>query len=91
MLRLTGIFSVGIYFADLVSDLQVAFLLVNTGNFVWATLSILLLVLQFFVVHMRVLPYLSSTFGKDSPFYIAFVFLSQLRRVPFDLEGGIPD
>ena len=47
----------------------------TTGNMAWAVLSILLLVLQFFVVHMRVLPYLSSTFGRDNPFYIAFVFL----------------
>ena len=70
-----GIFSVAVYFADLVSDLQVAFLLVKTGNFEWAAYSIVLLVLQFFVVHMRVLPYLASTFGSRNPFYLAFAFL----------------
>ena len=48
-------------------------LLLNTGNYAWATMGILLLALQFVVVHLRVLPYLQSTFGSTSTLYLTFV------------------
>lgn len=70
-----GIFSVGIYFADLISDVQVSVLLLNTRNYTWAGIGIFLLAFQFFIVHLRVLPYLRSTFGSSSPHYISFLFL----------------
>ena len=93
-----GIFSVGIYFADLISDVQVrvrlhahhapaldahitrarrraqvSMLLLTTGNVAWAGISIFLLLFQFLVVHLRVLPYLRSTFGSESWHYIGFL------------------
>ena len=70
-----GIFSVGIYFADLISDLQVTALLLNTGNYAWAGIGIFLLTMQFVVVHLRVLPYLQSTFGSGSVLYLLFMWL----------------
>ena len=70
-----GIFSVGVYFADLVSDVQVIVLLLNTRNYLWAAEGAFLLVLQFFIVHLRVLPYLRSTFGSSSTLYLTFLFL----------------
>ena len=38
-------------------------------------MSIFLLVLQFLVVYLRVLPYLDTTFGRQSPIYITFLIL----------------
>ena len=49
-------------------------LLLNTGNVLWAVQGICLLVLQFFVVHLRVLPYLRSSFGSQSALYLVFLF-----------------
>ena len=69
-----GIFSVAVYFADLISDLQVSVLLLNTGNYTWAAIGIFLLCFQFFVVQIRVLPYLQSTFGSTSTLYLFFLF-----------------
>lgn len=68
-----GVMSVSLYFADLLSDLQVAELLYNTGNMLWAGLSVALLCLQFMVVQLRVMPYLQSTHGSDSVLYRLFV------------------
>ena len=68
-----GILSVSLYFADLFSDLQVAALLLETGNMLWAGLSIALLALQFIIVQLRVMPYLRSTHGSQSVIYISFV------------------
>lgn len=67
--------SVGVYFADLISDVQVTMLLLNTGNYVWGTMSVLLLTTQFLVVYLRVLPYMHSTFGGTSSLYITFLLL----------------
>ena len=38
-------------------------------------MSIFLLVAQFLVVYLRVLPYLSTTFGADSNIYLGFLWL----------------
>ena len=51
-----GIMSVSLYFADLLSDLSVVDLLWTTNNLLWAWLSIAILVLQFVVVYLRVIP-----------------------------------
>ena len=68
-----GIFSVGLYFADLVSDVQVSVLLWTTGNYAWSGIGIFLLVFQFLIVELRVLPYLQSTFGSNSSIYLFFL------------------
>ena len=47
----------------------------DSTNYTWAWISIFLLVLQFFVVWVRVLPFLSTTFGADSAIHISFLFL----------------
>ena len=54
---------------------QVIQLLWSTENWTWAWMSIFLLVAQFFVVYLRVIPYLSSTFGSDSAIYLVFLWL----------------
>ena len=64
-----GVMSVTLYFADLLSDIQVVQMLFDTGNQVWASISITILVAQFVVVYVRVIPYLSTTFGSDSTLY----------------------
>ena len=50
-------------------------LLFNTGNYSWSAISFFLLVFQFFIVHLRVLPYLKSTFGSTSTLYLTFLVL----------------
>ena len=71
----TGVMAISLYFADIISDIQVIQLLWNTKNWVWAWMSIFLLVAQFVVVYLRVLPYLSTTFGGDSWIYLVFLWL----------------
>ena len=70
-----GVVSVSLYFADLMSDLQVVGLLYSTGNVVWARISCAILIVQFLVVYLRVLPYLHTTFGGDSAIYRTFFLL----------------
>ena len=53
---------------DLISDYQVTMLYYNTGAVRFAAVSACLLVGQFAVVWMRVLPYLQVTYGTDSTF-----------------------
>ena len=70
-----GIMAISIYFADLISDVQVLQLLWVTENYLWAASSLCLLVAQFLVVYLRVIPYLNTTFGPDSAVTICFVWL----------------
>ena len=70
-----GTMAIMIYFADLISDVQVLTLLYSTGNYAWSYVSASLLIAQFLVVYLRVLPYLSTTFGSDSALYITFLWL----------------
>ena len=44
-------------------------------SLVRAVIAASLLVMQFVVVYLRVLPYLSSTFGRDACLYQAFLWL----------------
>ena len=69
-----GIMSVSLYFADLLSDVQVVQLLLNTGNYWWAAQAIFLLVAQFVVCWIRVIPYLGSSFGLDSCVYHSWLW-----------------
>ena len=54
---------------------QVVQLLWGSRNFIWAWVSITLLVGQFFIVWIRVIPYLSANFGADSTIYRGWLFL----------------
>lgn len=75
MNTLTGVFAISLYFMDIISDVQVIQLLYSTKNYLWAVASIAFLVVQFFIVYLRCLPYLKSTFGSGSTIYITFVIL----------------
>ena len=70
-----GVMTVTLYFADLVSDLQVVQLMFDTGNFWWGVVSAFILIAQFIAVYVRVIPYLGNNFGTDSLIYILFVWL----------------
>ena len=72
---MTGIMAVFLYYADVYSDIQVLLLLNDTGNYVYAALGMALLIAQFIVVYMRVLPYLSMTFGTTSCQHRSFLVL----------------
>ena len=74
MRTVTGVMAISLYFADLISDLQVLQLLYDAGTYSWAAMSLFLLIAQFLVVYLRVIPYLSSTFGSDSTLYISFLW-----------------
>ena len=69
-----GLVEVSVYFADIISDVQVLVLLYTTGNVIAAALSLLFLVAQFFVIYIRVLPYLSTTFGDESSIYKIYLW-----------------
>lgn len=72
---ISGVLTIYLYFMDLISDYQVTMLYYNTGAVRFAFVSLCLLVGQFFVVYMRVLPYLHLTYGEDSLFYKMFLYL----------------
>lgn len=69
-----GLVEVSVYFADIISDVQVLMLLYETGFIVEAILSLLFLVAQFAVIYIRVLPYLNTTFGRESSTYKIFLW-----------------
>lgn len=74
MRTITGVMAISLYFMDIISDVQVIQLLWGSQNWLWCWLSILLLVLQFLVVWLRVIPYLASTFGTDSGIYLSWLW-----------------
>ena len=69
-----GLVEVTVYFADIISDIQVLMLLWDTGNTASAILSALFLMAQFAVIYVRVLPYLSNSFGDESTIYKVFLW-----------------
>ena len=69
-----GVMTVALYFADLVSDLQVVQLLFDSGAMIWGLMSAFILIAQFIVVYVRVIPYLASTFGRSSNVYFYFLW-----------------
>ena len=70
-----GLITVWLYFADVLSDVEVTLLLFAAGELTFAIIAATLLVAQFIAVYLRVLPYLSSTFGADSAIYRLFLWL----------------
>jgi hypothetical protein len=70
-----GFLTVSLYFADIWSDVQVIQLLWTTGNYGWSVISVALLVIQFVVVYLRVIPYLVTTFGSGSLIHLAWIWL----------------
>ena len=78
---LNGVVTVWLYFADIISDIEVAYLLYTAGvggwtpGFYFAYLAGFLLFAQFIAVYARVMPYLESTFGKSTSAYQAFAWL----------------
>ena len=69
-----GLVTVSVYFADVISDVQVLMLLYKSGNTTWGHMSLFFLVAQFAVIYIRVLPYLQTTFGAESPIYKAYLW-----------------
>ena len=82
---LNGLVTVWLYFADVISDIEVMLLLHSAGKLIFAYLSAALLVVQFLIVWRRVLPYLASidTRAKDSPIYRFFLYFG----FPFGMIG----
>ena len=70
-----GLVEVSVYFADIISDVQVLILLYTTGNVFASFLSLVFLVAQFAVIYIRVLPYLNTTFGNESTIYQVFLWI----------------
>lgn len=70
-----GAITVWLYVADLATDIQVTLLFYNCGAMMFAAVSAFLLVAQFAVVWIRVLPYLHDTYGGSSLFYQSFLWL----------------
>ena len=65
---ISGVLTIYLYFMDLISDYQVTKLFYDTGAYRFAFISACLLIGQFAVVWMRVLPYLHITYGEHSLF-----------------------
>ena len=71
---IAGCIAVYLYCMDLLTDIQVTILFYNAGAMAFAFVSACLLVGQFVVVWVRVLPYLRETYGEDSFFYRSILF-----------------
>ena len=71
---ISGVLTIYLYFMDLISDFQVTQLYYNCHAYKFAAVSASLLIGQFLVVWLRVLPYLSNTYGTDSTFYKVFLY-----------------
>ena len=74
MRTFTGVMAIWLYFADVISDVLVIQLYLDSKNWVWAGVSIFLLVAQFVFVYCRVLPYFGTNFGYDSTLFYSFLF-----------------
>jgi len=72
---LNGLITIWLYFADVISDVEVTLLLLSAGKHGFAAIAGSLLFLQFLAVWLRVLPYLHMTFGADAPIYRFFLYL----------------
>ena len=70
----SGAITLSYYLVDLATDILVAGLLWSTHNYAWASLSTFLLLWAPLVMYLRVLPYLSSTFGADSWIFRCFLW-----------------
>ena len=72
---LNGLITVWLYFADVISDVEVMVLLYSAGLYSYASIAFALLWVQFVFVWLRVLPYLEATNGPDSAIYKLFLWL----------------
>ena len=80
---LNGLVTVWLYFADVISDIEVMLLLYSAGLVQSASIAFVLLFLQFIFIWQRVLPYLQSTFGADSAIHNFFLWFG----FPFGMIG----
>ena len=71
----SGVLTVYLYFMDLISDYSVTKLFYETHAWRFALVSAGLIIGQFVVIWLRVLPYLQVTYGSDSTFYRLFLYL----------------
>ena len=71
---ISGIITVWLYMMDLISDYQVTMLFYNAEAYRFAFISACLLVGQFLVIWLRVLPYLKDTYGATSTFYLLMLY-----------------
>ena len=84
---ISGVLTIYLYFMDLISDYQVTMLYYNAGAYRFAAVSAGLLIGQFTVVWLRVLPYLHLTYGSESAFCArAAVAASPLRAAVLPLH-----
>ena len=71
---ISGVLTIYLYFMDLISDFQVTMLYFDAGALLYGSVSASMLVAQFVVVWLRVLPYLQVTYGSESTFYRLFLY-----------------
>ena len=71
---ISGVMTMYLYFMDLISDYQVTMLFYHAGAYRFALVSGSLIIGQFAVVWLRVLPYLYVTYGPASSFYRTFLY-----------------
>ena len=71
---IAGFMTIYLYFMDLISDYQVTMLFYRANALRFATVSASLIIGQFAVVWLRVLPYVYVTYGANSTFYRSFLF-----------------
>ena len=79
-----GLLTVFLYFADIISDAQVAWLLFETTNYIWAAQAAFLIALQFFLVWQRVVTYMHATHGSESPLTRLSIWLGPLGPIALD-------
>ena len=64
--------TVSIYFADVISDIQVMRRLWHGHHYIWGSQAALLLIGQYLAVYFRALSYFRQTFGACSCMHVAF-------------------
>jgi hypothetical protein len=69
-----SVLTIYLYFMDLIADYQVTKLYWMAGAYRLSVVSGAVMVGQFVVVWLRVLPYLQVTYGTDSTFYRLFLY-----------------
>lgn len=67
-----GLMTVSIYFADVISDIQVMRRLWHGHHYIWGSQAALLLIGQYLAVYFRALSYFRQTFGACSCMHVAF-------------------
>jgi hypothetical protein len=78
---LNGLVTVWLYFADVVSDIEVLLLLLHAHDYTWFSLGCFFLMLQLVLVYCRVLPYLRATCTRWKP-----IRITQIENIAFILR-----